>query len=559
MAELSYWQRPTRGRLSRRTLLQTAGIAAAGIGAVVVAGCGRGKPSTGGGNSAAPAPSGGGATPQRGGVLALRVPTDPPTTWIPSGAITYVSVWPFAPGYNQLLQWDPQDAENKIIPDLADSYEIPGDGKSIVFKLHPGVKFHDGSDFSSADVKATIEWNKNPPPKQVASQQGVVQVIDHAETPDPLTATLVLKQPNPSLLGTLASHFGAIGAQADLAKPDLGSTSLNGTGPFKLKSITRGVGAELERNPNYWVKDRPYLDGVRTSIVFDENTAMTDLIAGQFHRYFPVLPDNVGRPERETGGKCRESQPIAPNRDVLFFNATKKPFNDPRVRQAVSLAIDRNEAMQIDVHQYGAIGGYMEPGGGWAISSDQLKKVPGYDKPDVAAAKKLLAAAGLTEPLSGTLMTRSDTGFQPQAIYVQGALQKNLGWDFKLDVKDSGAAFAAAAATQFDLMTWIYGLSFDDPDATFGNLATASAASNWSRVSDPDADALFTKQSQTLDAVQRKQLVQELELKYLNDFGMLTLYFRRAGHALWDEVQNYKVTGGLYVNQRYQDVWLSKP
>jgi ABC-type transport system substrate-binding protein len=143
-------------------------------------------------------------------------------------------------------------------------------------------------------------------------------------------------------------------------------------------------------------------------------------------------------------------------------------------------------------------------------------------------------------------------------IYVQGTLQKALGWNYTPDVKDSAAAFSAAAAGQFDLCHWLFSVDYDDPDGTFGLLATKQAPSNWSKVYDADADTLFDKQSQTVDAGQRKQLVQQLEQKYLGNFGSVTLYFRNRDDALWSSVHNYKIGSYLYVNQRLQDVWLSK-
>jgi peptide/nickel transport system substrate-binding protein len=556
MNDSSSLQRLGNRRLSRRGAIRAGAIASA---TAFAAGCGA-KPTiapSGSGASASGAAAAG--PPRRGGVLVNRLNTDPPSTWIPLGAVTYVAVHPFAPAYNQLVQWDPADPDVKITSDLADSHEIAGDGTSITFKIHPGVKFHDGSDFSSEDVRATIDWNKNPLSKQVSSQQGTVQVIDHVETPDPLTAKLVLKAPSPSLIGTLASHFMIMGAKADLARDDLGTTRLNGTGPFKLKSLTRGVGIELERNAGYWVKDRPYLDGVRFTIVFDENTAMTDMVAHRFDKYFPIVADNYGRVTKESAGRAKDYTVNGPNRRIVVFNGAKKPFNDVRVRQAVSLVLDRNEGLQLDVHGLGAApGGFLQPGGQWAIPTDQLKKVPGYDKPDVAEAKKLLAAAGVGDPLSGVLLTRTDTTFQAQATWVQGTLQKVLGWNLKIDAKDNASAFQAAYAGQFDIITWTYAVTFDDPDAVFGNLCTRRASQNWSKIYDDEADALYDKQSQTLDTSERKKLVQQLENKYLNDFQLLNTYYNSSLHALWNNVQNYKVPSALYVNQRFQDVWLSQ-
>ena len=553
MNEPSYWQRFGNRRLARRTLLWTGGAVLIGAAAPGLAGCGAksapaGKPAAGGSGNAGP--------PQSGGVIVHRLNTDPSPLDI-HGTSTFYAVWPETPCYNQLLQYDPQDPDGKVVPDLADSYEIAGDGESIVFKLHPGVKFHDGADFGSEDVKANVDWIQNPPAKKVSPRQGALDAVDHVETPDPLTAKFVLKRPNPSLVPNLASEYLAIGAKGDLAKGDLG-TQFNGTGPFKLKNFTRGVGVELERNPSYWISGRPYLDGLKYLLIADDSTAFTNFLAGQFSRYYPVLPEDMDRVARETGGKATAYSPPGLSRDLVFFNSPKKPFNDLRVRQAVSLALDRQEMIQVVRGGRGRPSGYMLPGGDWAIGDDQRKKVAGYDKADIAEAKKLLAAAGATDPVNGVLLTRSDITFRNQATWVQGALQKALGWNLKIDARDNASAYDAAYAGQFDLISWTVAITVDDPDATFAEIATSKAVRNWSKVYDTDADALFDKQSQTVDVTQRKQIVQQMETKFLNDFQVVMLDFQNANHAIYNTIQNYRLSRSLYTNYRYQDAWLSK-
>lgn len=557
MNESNTWQSLNDRRVARRKVLGMAALTAAVVGSVPMAGCGT-RGTTAGKAKAGASPSGALATgqPQRGGVLAHWSQTDAQSLDIHQ-TNTYVAAWAEAPCYNQLLQYDPKDPDAKIIPDLADSYEIAGDGKSIVFRLHPGIKFHDGSEFSSEDVKANIDWIKSPPPKKLNPRQAVPDAVDHVETPDPLTAKFILKRPNPSLLLNLSTNYMAIGSKSDLAKGDLG-TQFNGTGPFKLKSYTRGVGIELERNPDYWVKDRPYLDGLKYLIIPDENTAFTNFLAGKFQRYFPVQPENMERVAKETGGRAKEYSLPSSSRDIVFFNGTKKPYTDPRLRQAISLVIDRQSAIQVVRRGRAKAGGYMQPGGQWAISNDQLKKVPGYDKPDIAEAKKLLAAAGIVEPLSGSILTRTDVLFQALATFVQGSLQRALGWNFRLDVKDSAAYSDAAYASQFDLLAGSVGLVLDDPDATFAEIAITKAARNWSKIYDSEADALFEKQSQTLDVNQRRQVVQQMETKLLNEFQLIAVYFGNLNHGIWNQVQDYKLASSLYTNQRLQDVWLSK-
>lgn len=549
--------RYTARPLSRRRLLYGATAGGTGL-AVAMGACGGGRkaPAPGSGATSGAGGSGQTARPQPGGTFSQRLFTDPSAFDIHQ-LVTYVAVWPEAPAYNQLLQFDPQNPDSKVIPDLADSYEVSADGTSIVFKLHPGVTFHDGSGCAGDDVKANIDWIKNPPPGKSSSRQATLAVVERVETPDPLTARFVLARPAPSLIGQLATNYMVIGAKGDLAKGDLG-TQLNGTGPFKLKHFTRGVSVELERFPGFWAKDRPYLDAVRFAVIADDNTAFTDFLAGKFQRFHPVLTENAGRVERETGGKARVVSTLSTNPDLVIFNGTRKPFNDVRVRRAVSLTLDRQAAIQVIDQGQGKPGGYLLPGGQWALSEQQLKQVPGYDKPDIAAAKQLLAAAGVTVPVSGAILTRTDQHFRDMATFVQGSLQKALGWNFQLDIKDPAAYTDAARAGQFDLQVAPRPSAVDDPDGILADIAISTGPANLSKISLPETDDLFEKQSQTLDLAQRRQLVQELELKLLNLFQVVGLGFPQVQHGVWGTLQNYKIAASLFVNQRYQDVWLSE-
>lgn len=554
-------------RVARRVVLRSGGVAAAGLGALAV-GCSSSKnnavpssttsvpaakPANG---TAAPAAAASSVQPQTGGILSQRLQTDPATLDIHQTS-TYGAVWPEAPCYNQIIQFDPKEPDTKIIPDLADAYEVGGDGLSIVFHLHPGVKFHDGSAFTSADAKATIDWIKNPPGKTASPRQGVLATVTSVEVPDAQTIKLILSRPTPSLLLNLSTHYMAVSSMPDLDKGDAG-TNMNGTGPFKLKSYTRGVGIELERNPNYFVPGRPYLDGLKYSIVPDENTAFTGFTGGQFQQYYPIMAENLDRVAKETNGKAKVLSAVQPGGVYLFFNGKKKPYDDIRVRQAISLVLDRQACIQIVESGQGQIGCYMDPVGPWALPLDQLKAVVGYDKPDIAEAKKLLAAAGVTEPVSGVILTRSDQAYRDTATFIQATLKQAFGWNYTIDPKDSAAAYTAAYALQFDLIAWRLGLSLDDPDATFAEIATRTAVRNWSQIYDDQADALFDKQSQTLDVAARKKLVIDTALKYMNSFQVIGLEFAYGNHGQYNTVQNYTRPLSLYVNQRYQDVWLSK-
>jgi len=203
MTQVSDW-RLTRTRVARRAFLRSGGVA--GVGVALVAACGGGKKTASNGTTAASksASSAAGAQPQPGGIFSQRLQTDPVGFDIHQ-IVPYGSLWPAAPAYNQLLQWDPQDPDTKIDPDLADSYEVTADGANIVFKLHPGMQFHDGANFTSEDVKATIDWIKTPPAKKPSPRQGVVATVDRVEPPDPLTASCVHKRPTPSLSANLAA------------------------------------------------------------------------------------------------------------------------------------------------------------------------------------------------------------------------------------------------------------------------------------------------------------------------------------------------------------------
>jgi peptide/nickel transport system substrate-binding protein len=554
------WERAAARRFSRRRALAAVG----GAGAAFAIACGRtsGQDDATGSDPVAAGAPGAAATqaaqeqPTPGGIISQRINTDPPPLDLHQ-TTTYTGVWPAAPCFNQLVQFDPTKVSagpQDILPDLATKWEQP-DPTTVVFTLKPGVTFHDGSDFTSQDPKVQLEWILNPPAGKTSPRRGALHTVDAIETPDPATLRLRLKQPAPSLLINLASHYFAIGQAKDIIANGEVGPRLIGTGPFKLKSYQRSNLIELEKNPTYHIPDRPYLDGLKFFIIPDYTTALTNFIGGQYQMFYDpgFKVSDQERVKQETGDRVETVLVPSTLRDPVFMNARRRPYDDPRVRQAISLALDRDAAIKVIKEGAGRRGGYMAPKGVWAISEGDLKRYEGYDRPNVEKAKQLLQQAGVQTPLEASATTRTD--FQGFGEFVKDQLGK-IGINVRLTLADTATAQPVLQRGDFDIGPWLIAINVDDPDATFGEIATSRATRNWSGLSDPQIDALFDKQSQTLNFEERRKLVQDLERQALSLYQVAVLFFEDLSFAKYKSVRNFVFQESLYTNRRMESVWL---
>lgn len=497
--------------------------------------------------------------PRRGGMLAMWMQADPPNFDLHQNS-TFLVNWPMTPCYNQLVQFDPMDP-SQVIPDLAERWEMAPDGKSYTFFLHKGVKFHDGMPLTSADVKATLDWAREPPQGVVSPRAGAFAAVEEIQTPDEFTVVFRLSRPNPSLLDNLAQGWMAIYPKHVLEKEGDMKRTVVGTGPFKLKRYTRGVSIELEKNPDYFVKGRPYLDGITLYIIPDFGSAYAAFRTRRLLLMGFSQESTAHQAEAELSNRVViQRVPGFSMRPVFNMDTTRAPWNDVRVREAVSLAIDRQAAIKMITDGEGRVGGFMPPGGQWALSIEELQKIPGYG-PDKEAdrerAKQLLAEAGHPNGFQTTLLTRMGTQFERISVFLRGELAK-IGIEARLDVKETAAAYEVLNTRTFEAAPWGTAVALDDPDAVFGEHYTCDAVRNYSQLCMPEIDELFNKQSQTLDVEERKQLVQEMERKALMGFGRLVSHWRMTMLGHWPEVRDYKIHSSLYNNQRFQDVWLAK-
>lgn len=497
--------------------------------------------------------------PRSGGTLTMWTQGDPPNFDLHQNS-TFMVNWAMAPCYNQIVQFDPLDP-SKIVPDLAERWEMAPDGKSYTFFLHKGVKFHDGKLLTSADVKVSLDRIREPPSGVVSPRAGAFAAVEDIQTPDEFTVVIRLSRPNPSLLDNLAQGWMAIYPKHVLEKEGDMKKAVVGTGPFKLKRYTRGVSIELEKNPDYFVKGRPYLDGITLYIIPDFGTAYAAFRTKRLLYMSFQQESTAHQAQAELAQRIViQKVPALSMRPVLNFNTKRKPWDDIRVREAVSLALDRQAAIKVITDGEGTIGGFMPPGGKWALPPEELQKIPGYGpnkEADLQRAKQLLAEAGLPDGFKTTLLTRMGSQFERVSVFLKNELAK-IGIDGVLDVKETAAAYDILNNRSFDLAPWTTGTSLDDPDSIFGEHYICEAVRNYAQLCLPEVDALYDKQSQALDPAERLRLVHEMERKALLGFGRLISHWRMNMLGHWPEVRNYKIHSSIYNNQRFQDVWIAK-
>src|SRR5262245_27912487 len=219
--------------------------------------------------------------PRAGGELVFPVPSEPPS-YDAHREQTFGVIHPVAPHYNGLLRFDPTDPTGtKPAPDLAESWTVSDDGLVYTFKLRRGVKFHDGAEMTSADVKASYDKIIFPPAGVVSDRQGQYEGVQAVEAPDPYTVVFRLKWPAVSFLGSLASPWNWI-YRAEILAKDMRwyETHINGTGPFVFVEHVKGSHWVGKKNPNYWDKDKPYLDGYR-ALFISSSAAQVAAIRGE--------------------------------------------------------------------------------------------------------------------------------------------------------------------------------------------------------------------------------------------------------------------------------------
>jgi peptide/nickel transport system substrate-binding protein len=502
-------------------------------------------------------------TPRRGGVLLAVIGADPPTL-DPHQEGTFATLQVVAPLYSTLLQIDPYDYP-KVIGDVATDWKISSDGLTYTFKIRTDIRFHDGSPLTAADVKASYDKIVFPPAGVRSIRKNAYPMVASVEAPDVSTVVFKLKYPSASLLHNLASPFNVIYPKKYLDKdPNHFLKNVVGSGPFKFKAYTRGATFEGERNPDYFVKDRPYLNGYKFYISPETSVRAAAIRSGRAYIEFRDLPlSEVEAIKRQLGDKVAVQHTALLGQWGIAINNTIKPFTDVRVRRALTLGIDRYTAGRVLFPLTGLkhVGGLMRPGTEWAMPPAELEKLPGFSR-DVdksrAEAKKLLAEAGFPNGFKVVLKNRNvKLPYQDFAVFVIQEWRK-IGIEVEHRPLETAAFIADGRDNgNFEVIVSATVEYIDDPDVFLRRYTTGDPG-NLGRYSDPVLDDLFARQTRTLDPTERKKLIVELQKRVLEQtYYMPGLWWTR-NVVHWAKVKNYVAPPSHYTNQKLQDVWLAE-
>ena len=377
--------------------------------------------------------------PKYGGILNATQSDPPPSLSIHEEA-TVATVWPMMPCYNNLVLFDPlkkQENVGTLVGELAEKWAWEDGGKALAFHLRKGVKWHDGQPFSSKDVKYTFDVIREAPGApaklRVNPRKLWYENITSIDTPDADTVIFRLKRPQPSLLLMLAAGYSPI-YPAHVPPAEL-RTKCVGTGPFKLKEFRPGEYIDLVKNPDYMIKGRPYLDGIRYLIIKERGTRYSALQAGRLDISYPLeLARTISESVKQAVPRIVLVESSTNLNDNLLLNFKRPIFQDPRVRRAINLAIDRKGYVQAGRQGGAILGGVMlpKPYGVWGLTEKDLVKLPGMGDAakNKAEAKKLLAEAGYgpAKPLKLMVSTRASSFFVDLASFIIDQL-KQVGID----------------------------------------------------------------------------------------------------------------------------------
>ncbi|HEV7994751.1 MAG TPA: ABC transporter substrate-binding protein [Stellaceae bacterium] len=507
---------------------------------------------------AQPAPQ----APRHGGILEFAVGVEP-KNYDCYVNTSFAFLHPVAPHYSTLLKFDAANYP-RIVGDLAQSWSVAPDRMTYTFKLRPDVLFHDGSLLSSADIKASYERLIDPPPGVAPARRVDYTAISSIDTPDALTVVFRLRWPDAAMLANFASPWNCIYSAARLAQdPQFPKTHILGTGAFVFAEHVNGQYWRGKRFERYFQPGKPYLDGFQADFITGAAVMAaykSGKIAADFRGVSPPQRDEL---VAALGDKVTVSQsPWLANLSIVF-NTRRPPFDDVRVRRALSLAIDRwGAAQQLQKTTFlKYVGGLMRPGSSWATPEAELVTLPGFGH-DIAAsraeARQLLAAAGVHD-LKLTLLVRdipmphyagADLLVDSWRQIGVAATEKKLGiFDWQKQ----------AEAGDFDVALDFSGDFYDDPTIQLTKYVSPDLSpGNYSGATDRFLDGLYIGQAVTSDPQQRARIVRAFERHALNEADTVPLLWWNRIVVTSAKLHGWYITPSHFIGQDLTDVWLDR-
>ena len=508
------------------------------------------------------------ANAKSGGVLRMGIPNRPPHFDIHQSG-TFFNLGAQACMFDNLIRRNPRDGGKTIIPDLAHSWEIAEDGKSYTFFLRKDVQFHDGAELTAEDVKATLGRIAKPPPGISIPRSILFRSVSEINARDKYTVEFKLSEPRPInfMMSALASGWNVI-----VRKKTLEDNNYNlrkvvtypGTGPFRSVRRVENEVWVMERNPNYWNKGLPYLDGVEFYHVLPFSPEMASAILAGRVDYVRATDPVTTRKAKVTQGMSTATyyQSVV---HATWVNNKKKPFDDPRVRRAMHLVLDKPVLVEVvkDVAPM-MFGGFIYPFSEFATPKEELTKRLGYQPDPTAAineARALMVAAGHADGIKGLdYMVREIATFKLWAQAIQAMLQESLNIESKLRSVVDSVWFDDASSGNYDLAIGASVSTLLDPSDYFNAWYGKDGPQNYSFWNNKEFQALVLQIDREVDTGKRLALIRQAEAIMEQDPPLLPVAWEKINDIWYNFMKGHNPYEyfGVYDVGRFDTVWLDK-
>ena len=508
-------------------------------------------------------------TPKVGGTLTYMIPADAPPSFDGHRESTYATVHSAAPFYSVLIRVNPDNPSSTtdFVCDLCTEMPQPtDDGKTYTFKIRQDIKFHDNAPLTAADVAASFNAIIFPPDGVLSARASNYLMVDKVTAPDPVTAVFRLKFATSAFLPAIADPFNFIYKKAILDQdPRWYERNILGSGPFKFADYQVGQSIKGERNTAYYRKGLPYLDGF-TGIYADKQAVRVEAIrsdraAIEFRSMPPAARDEL---VKALGDKINVQESDWNVASAVTPNHGRKPFDDARVRRALTLAIDRWHGAPAlsKIAIVETVGGIVFPGSPLAATREELEQLAGY-WPDIdksrAEARQLLQKAG-AEGLSFELLNRNvDQPYKYVATWLIDEWSK-IGLHVTQRVVPSGPWFEAMRNGDFDVVLEAPGHGLVNPLLDVQKVLPESVdAENYAHYEDTTAVDLYEKMLHETDPARQRSLMRRFEKYVLDD----------EAHMIWvlwwhrivpyrSYVKGFKISPTHFINQDLATIWLDR-